>query len=248
MMKSDRIKGTIYWLERNRKRFVRMLLLPILSAAGFYYISDAIMDILTKPLMGEELFFFTPVEGIYTKLKISFYGGLIVSSPGVAFILVSLIGKSLKNTKGLYYWLIPASTCLLAGGTLFGYVFVLPATVQFLLNSANGFMKAMLSGSKYVSFVIFLLLILGLVFELPLIMVMLSKLGIIKAQMLKKSRKYAIIVILILLALLTPTPDVFTLLAVSVPMIGLYELSIWWIYLLEKADRKKRIKNSEVDS
>lgn len=100
-------------------------------------------------------------------------------------------------------------------------------------------MKPVISGSSYISFCVLMLFTVGIIFELPFIMVMLYRLGIVKSGTLREKRKMAIIVVLIILAVLTPTPDAFTLLAISLPVILLYEVSIWWIFIMEKKSFRK---------
>jgi len=104
-------------------------------------------------------------------------------------------------------------------------------------------MKPMLSVGKYFSFVITLTMSLGIVFELPIVMLILSKFGIVNHQRLVKKRKYALLIIVIITAIITPTPDAITLLAVSVPLIMLFELSIWLIFVYEKVFSRKKLED-----
>ncbi|MCX7923876.1 MAG: twin-arginine translocase subunit TatC [Clostridia bacterium] len=241
MIESENIVKAVRWLDKFRARIVVMFLVPILSAVGVYFFSDNILSIISYPLGGETLFFLTPVEGVMAKIKIAFFGGIIVSSPITAYFVVSILASLLEKPtrRKLYFLIIPFATFALLGGIFFGYKFILPTTVKFLISCGDGFMKPMISGSNYVSFITFFLISIGIVFELPLVLVALSRLGLIKAHMLMKKRKVAIMIIFVCLAILTPTPDAFTLVAVCLPMTLLYELSIWWIYVLEKLDRRK---------
>lgn len=241
MIESGNIVKAVHWIGKFRTRIILMFIFPFLFSCGVYFISDVILKIITQPLNNQPLYFMTPIEGIMAKLKVAFFGGIVLSFPIIAYFLISIFGTLLEKKKRLrlYFIVIPFSSIAMAGGIYFGFRFILPTTMDFLLSCGDGFMSPMISGSNYVSFISFFMISVGLVFELPLILVALSRIGIIKAKMLMKKRKMAIIIIVIILAIVTPTPDAFTLLAVSFPVVFLYELSIWWIFILEKFDKKK---------
>lgn len=244
MIESEQIVNTVRLLEKFRKTIVVLLCIIIAAAGSVYFMADFIISVIAKPLNGLQLFFMTPAEGVMTKIEISFFGGLILAFPIVVYILVSLARKRLSKRKRrfLFFLIIPFATMAFYGGMAFAYKLVLPTTVKFLLDSASDVMKPLLSGRSYFSFVIFFLLAVGLIFELPLMLVALSRLGIITFKALQGKRKVAVMATVILMALLTPTPDAFTLLAVSLPMILLYEISTWWIFILEKLDKRKGVQ------
>jgi sec-independent protein translocase protein TatC len=241
MIESENIVKAVRWLGKFRIRLTAVILIPLLCAVGMYFISDYILEIITIPLNGQSLFYMTPVEGIMAKIKISFWCGLVISFPIIIYLIASMFAAHLKKStkRKIYFLVIPFSTIALVGGITFGYMLILPITIEFLLNSASDFMKPMLSGSNYVSFTAFFLLALGLVFELPLFLIGLSRLGIIKYKMLKAKRPVAIMVIFIVMAILSPTPDAFTLLALSLPVVLLFEVSVWWIFMFERLDIRR---------
>ncbi|MCT8976683.1 twin-arginine translocase subunit TatC [Clostridium sp. CX1] len=240
MISSDKIIQAARWLDKYRKKIIFMLLLPVIVSCGTYAFSDYIIEVLVKPLKGMNLFFLTPMDGIMAKVKIAIFTGIILTIPIIAYIVVSLAASKLhKKTKRIIrFVIIPFATFSFLGGVLFGYKFVIPSTIEFLISCGNDFMSATLRGSDYFSFITLLLISIGLVFELPLVLVALSRTGFLTSRMLMKRRKIAIILIIVFVALITPTPDIFTLMIVSLPMIILFETSIWWIFLLEKGDRK----------
>ena len=242
MIESKTIIKAVRWLARLRKQLLVMLCFPALFSIGVYFGSDSILKMLVRPLKSESLFFITPLEGFLVKAKIALVGGCLLAFPWITLSLISICfaGFAKKQRLKLYFLIIPFASLALAGGILFGNRFILPTTINFLLNCGRGFLKPVLSGSEYVSFVMFILLTVGLVFELPLVLVFLSKLGLIQSRALMKKRGIAILIIFIILAILTPTPDVVTLTAVALPVVLLYELSIWWIFILEKINRNPR--------
>jgi sec-independent protein translocase protein TatC len=244
MIESKNIVNILEWLDKFRRRIVIMFVIPFILTIFAYFISDNILKIISVPLMDKKLYFLTPVEAIMTKLKISFFCGLIMSLPILISIIISMVSEFVpkKTLTKLYIFVVPVFSMALVAGITFGYKLVLPTTLKFLINVGDGFMEPMISGSSYVSFITFFLISIGIVFELPLILICLSRVGIIKSSMLRGKRKIVILFSVIIMAILTPTPDAFTLLVVSLPMILLYELSLWIIYFLEWFDIRREKK------
>ncbi len=247
MIESENIVKAVRWLGRFRVRLTAVILVPLLCAVGIYFVSDFVLEVITIPLNGQTLFYMTPVEGVMAKLKISFWCGLVISFPIIVYLIASMFAPHLKKStrRKINFLIIPFSTIALLGGIVFGYKLILPITIDFLISSASDFMQPMLSGSNYVSFTAFFLLTLGLVFELPLFLIGLGRLGIIKYKMLKSKRPVAVMVIFIVMAILSPTPDAFTLLALAMPVVLLYEISLWWIFIFERLDSRRAKKETE---
>lgn len=241
MFNSEQIVGVFHWLDRYRKRIIFMFLIPVVLTIGVYIKADLVIQVIAKPLAGLPLHFITPIDGFMAKMKIALYGGVVLSLPILAYLILSMFsGRMSKRARRLsYFVVIPFAVISFAGGLVFGYFLVLPGTIKFLLDCGNQFMEPVIMGSNYFSFIAFLLITIGCVFELPLILVTLSRVGIVSSKFLRTKRKIAVMVILIVLAILTPTPDVLTLTLVSAPMIFLYEISIWWIFFLEKATAQR---------
>lgn len=238
---SENIVGLVHWLVKFRIRLAAIVLAPLMFAVAIYFFSDQILKLITLPLKGQTLFFMTPVDGVMAKILVALFGGIIIAFPIIAYIVTSFfyLRMNKKTRRGVYFGIIPFAIVSFFGGLLFAYKIILPTTVDFLISCGSEVLKPMISGSDYVSFITFFLLSVGLVFELPLVLVALSRIGLIKSKQLMRKRKMAIVIIFIVLAVLTPSPDAFTLLAASLPVLFLYELSAWWIFILEKIDRKK---------
>ena len=243
MIKSELIVQAAHFLEKFRKIIVWIILILLAAASFVYFKADLLISILTKPLNGIQLHFMTPSEGLIAKLQISFLGGLVIASPMIIFLIILATGPVLtkKVKRLLIFLIIPLAFVLFVGGMTFAYKLVLPSTIKFLIECGNGFMQPILSANEYFTFMATLLFCVGLIFELPLILIALSRMRIINSKMLKNKRKVAILLSFISIALIAPTLDAFTFLLVTLPILALYEISVWSIFLLEKKDiRKKR--------
>ncbi|MDS0527538.1 twin-arginine translocase subunit TatC [Clostridium sp. SHJSY1] len=240
-MKSEQIVQFVNWLEKFRKAIIAIFFIVIISTLIMYSQVDIIIKFLVEPLGSTQLYFLTPTEGFITKMKVAFLSGIIITFPIIAYlILLIVISKiSKKNIIIVGLVLIPFSMVLFAGGIIFGYKLLVPSTIKFLLECGNDFMKATISGSNYMSFIETLILLVGFLFELPLILIGLSRIKIITSKMLKGKRKFAIMSSLIIVACIAPSLDAMTFILVTLPIIILYEISIWCIFLLEKNDKRK---------
>ncbi|MBC2580092.1 twin-arginine translocase subunit TatC [Clostridium sp. DJ247] len=241
MVKSEQIVGIVRFLEKFRKAIIAMVIIVIIAASLVYSQAEYVINILTIPLNGARLYFMTPVEGMIAKMRVAFFGGIVISSPILAYIIIYIASSNLskKIRRILCFVIVPLASLLFIAGILFGYKFLFSSTIGFLLDSGDDFMKANLSGNHYFSFVGTLMLTVGILFELPLVLIALSRIKIINSKVLIAKRKFAIMFSLITVALVSPTVDAFTFILISLPIIALYEISIWCIYLLERADRKK---------
>jgi sec-independent protein translocase protein TatC len=168
-------------------------------------------------------------------MKVAFIAGIILTSPFILYQIWAFVAPGLYQKEKKY--VIPfvlGGSFFFALGVLFGYFVAIPVGFRFLLGYATDFIKPMPSMKEYLSFSIKFLLAFGLVFEFPVVLVLLAKIGIIDAKMLARQRKYAILLIFIFAAVMTP-PDIISQVLMALPLMGLYELSI----LLSKIFGKK---------
>jgi sec-independent protein translocase protein TatC len=177
-----------------------------------------------------------------THIYISIIAGLILASPFIFYELWSFIAPALRsNERNNSRGAVLAVTFLFLTGVLFGYYLISPLSVNFLATyTISSEVKNMINVSSYFSTVASITLASGLVFELPIIAYFLSKIGILTPSFMRKYRKHAIIVILIIAAIITP-PDVFSQIMVSIPLLLLYEISIGISARIEKQRMKKNI-------
>ena len=215
----------LYHVEELRKRVIICLVTVIGLSIVCYFYSDLVMGFLTKPYQGK-LVFIAPQEAFVTTLKVVLFGGIILALPVIFYEAWKFVAPGLKRKekRGVLIY-TPASVLLFLGGGAFCYFIVLPIGLNFLLGFSQSLFQPMISIDRYISFVTTLLLAFGVIFELPLLSVFLTKIGILTPEFLIEKRKTAIVVILIVSALLTP-PDIFTQLLMTGPLILLYEISI----------------------
>jgi sec-independent protein translocase protein TatC len=237
-----------FWrhLEELRKRLVVSL---IAVAAGFgvcFNFSEDLLGVLMMPLntklgvhrsfpyltftpneVQQKLFFTTLIEPFMTHLKIGFVAGLILVVPVILlqvwkFISPGLMPKERKYAGQFVFF----STLFFAAGVLFCFFLLLPFAVPFLIGYKTEHLTPIVRIGEYIDFTLKFLLASGLVFELPLVIILLARMGIVSHAWLAKYRKYALLVSFILGALFTPTPDVFNMTLMSIPIYLLYELGI----------------------
>ena len=225
-------------LEDLRKSLIISVVAIILAAVVAFYYSDYILAIIQQPLKSMELdlIFIGITEGFYIKLKLAFYGGLILAFPVIAWQIYSFVAPALfANERKYVLILFPLMILLFAGGVLFAYFGVLNLVITFLIMVA-GDLEPMLTIDKYVSFVLAFTIPFGLVFELPVVVYFLTRLGIVTSEWLSQKRKYALLIIFILAALLTPGGDPISQCLMGIPVFILYEISI----LVSKLSRPKQ--------
>jgi sec-independent protein translocase protein TatC len=218
-------------LQELRKR---LILSFIAVGAGFvfcYVFAESIFNILAAPLIermptGGSLIFTSVAEAFFTYMKVAFIAGLILTSPFVLYQIWAFVAPGLyRHEKRYVVPFVLAGSFFFALGILFGYFVALPVGFKFLLSYATDFIKPMPSMKEYLSFSIKFLLAFGLIFEFPVVLVLLARIGVVDAKTLARQRKYAILLIFVFAAVLTP-PDVISQVMVALPLMGLYELSI----------------------
>lgn len=228
-------------LDELRKRIIVCIVFTMLFSILAYIKSDTITALLKSPLGRDiNLVFINPIEGFLTKIKVAAFGGIVLASPVLFFQTLRFISPGLhRGEKILLFSSFPFIVSLFFSGIYFCFRFILPTTLKYLMSFGNEHMQPMLSVGKYFSFVIMLTITIGAVFELPMVMLLLSKFGIINYKVLAKKRKYVLFIIVVITAILTPTPDAFTLLAVSIPLVLLFELSLGVMYIYHRFIRRR---------
>jgi sec-independent protein translocase protein TatC len=218
-------------LQELRKR---LILSFIAIGVGFiicYLFSDALFDIIAKPLMkvmpvGGTLIFISVAEAFFTYMKVGFIGGLVLVSPFVLYQVWAFVAPGLyQHEKRYAIPFVLGGSFFFALGILFAYFVALPYGFKFLLGFATDFIKPLPSMKEYLSFSMKFLLAFGLVFEFPVVLVLLARIGVIDSKTLARHRKYAILLIFIFAAVMTP-PDLISQVLMALPLMGLYELSI----------------------
>lgn len=217
------------WTERLvqlRRTLIRSLLLLLAAATAAYSVSEFILADLMKHMPRSSLVFLSPTEAFVTRIKLALAGGLVLAAPLLLGQVYGFVKPLLppERRRGAV-WLIPLSFGLFLAGAAFGYFVLLPVALRFLLAFQGPDLEAMLAVGPYVGFVTMLVLPLGLVFQLPVVAVFLTRIGVLDPHSVSGRRKYAVLIIFVLSALLTP-PDVFSQLLMAGPLWLLFEISL----------------------
>ncbi len=235
-------------LEELRKRLIACAIAVGVGFAVCYAFSERLYRILVSPLIeimpeGEGLIFTRLLDPFFTYLKTGLIAGVMLVAPYLFYQLWLFIAPGLYQHEKKY--VIPFvffSTILFVGGALFGYFVVFPLAFRFFLGFENEYIQAMPSMNDYFSFVIRLLCAFGIAFELPVVIFFLAKIGIVTPQLLRKKRKYALLLMFVVGAIITP-PDVISQVMLAVPLIALYEVGI----ILAMIGTKKKAKEEETE-
>ena len=245
--KEDKMPLTSH-LEELRKRLVRILIAVGVAFLGCFAFKEEIFRIVALPLIsvlppGSHMVYTGLPEAFFTYIKVSLYAGIFVASPVVLYHVWKFISPGLfpKEKKFVAPFVI-TSTLLFVGGVCFGYFLVLPGAYKFFLEFTTDFLKPMLSMREYLTLTLKLLLAFGIIFEIPVFLFFMTKIGLVTPRKLARMRRYAIVVCFIVAAIITPTPDAFTQLMMAIPMIVLYEVGI---LVSRLAGRKKDDTDSE---
>jgi sec-independent protein translocase protein TatC len=177
--------------------------------------------------MPTRLVFIAPTEAFFVNLKVAFYAGLFLSVPLLLFQVWKFVAPGLYERERRYSFpFLIVSTALFLLGGVFAYVVILPVALHFLIAQGGELWKPNITLSNYLAFCMRLILAAGLIFEFPVLMYFLAKVGVVTPEFLIKNRKYAVLVAFILSAILTP-PDVFSQVLLAVPLFLLFEVSIF---------------------
>ncbi|MDF2569055.1 MAG: tatC [Sporomusa sp.] len=212
-------------LEELRTRLIKVLAALGATSVTCYYYVDSIISWMILP--AGKLYYMNPAEAFFTYCKVALVGGFFISIPVIlyqfwAFVIPALTEKELS----IGFWLVPGSVALFYSGVVFSHYFVVPAAVKFFMGFSTEFLQPMFSLGQYVSLVISLLFPFGMIFELPLFIVVMAYFGIVSSRNLIHYRKYAIVIAFVLGGVISPTPDMFGQAMLAIPIILLYELSI----------------------
>ena len=229
-----------------RKRLVRAAIAVGIGFAIAYGFSEKLFAILAYPLKanmapGDRLVYTGLPEMFLVYIKTALVAGLLLAAPYVFYQIYLLVapGYYQKQKKNITLFVL-CSTVLFVGGSLFGYFVVFPHGFKFFLAFSNDSLRALPSVKQYFSLAVKLLFAFGFVFELPVAAFFLSRMGVVTADFLKEKRRYAILLIFIIAAFLTP-PDVISQFMMALPLVVLYEFSI----LIARIAGKKKKETQE---
>lgn len=222
----------IGFINESRKYILGLLLAVFFVSVCFYFLSPVILTFFQNHL-DQPLAFFTVAEPFLAHVKLSLITAIFTLMPLIAYTFWKALAGPFKISQRSLNWFIIFTCILFYSGAFFCYSITLPFGVKFLLEFQSAQLKPVISISKFVSFVAVFILAFGVIFELPIFMVFASKTGMVPRQTFEKNRRYAVLAISIVAALLTPTPDVVNMLLMGVPLYLLYELGIIILRLLK---------------
>ncbi len=239
--------------ELRKRLLVSVVALAVATLASFAF-SQTLAELLAKPIGGLKAMSAIEVtENVTAFMKISLLSGVVLSMPVIFFEILAFVMPGLKPNERKWIWfVIPVATIFFAGGVAFAYLVMLPAALPFLLDFMG--ITTVPRPNDYFSFVLNLLFWVGVCFEMPLLMLVLSRLGVIKPTALIKQWRIALIASAVLAALITPTPDPVNMGLMMIPLVGLYFIGILFAVIGQKKNNdgsesnKKMKKNTKQKS
>jgi len=241
MAGEDRVMSFTAHLRELRRRLIIAVAAVTAGFLASYYYSDRLFRFLARPLLealpqGQDFMVFTGVvEPFFIYLKVALLSGIVLASPVVLYQVWAFVAPGLyRNERRWFFFTVLFSILLFAAGVVFAFEAVFPFGFKYLLSYSAKELKPFLSMGQYFSMATRLLLAFGIVFQLPLAILVLSRLGIVSARQLIAWWRYAIVAILVVSAVLTPTPDIFNQLMMAGPLAILYIVGIVVALVFEK--------------
>lgn len=226
----------LHHLEELRWRLIKSVLSVVIFSIVSYFFAEYLIIFIKKPLGDVQLYNISVTGSFYAYLKVSLIAGILGALPITFYQLWAFISPGLyKKERMMIIPLVLISTILFLIGATFCFIIVLPISFNFLIGFAGELIQNTITIGSYISFVGLLLMAFGFGFQMPLLSYFLAKMGIITSDFLARGRRYSIVVILIVGAIITP-PDVFTQFLLAVPLYILYEISIIVVRLTQKRD------------
>ena len=241
---SDPSAGATFWdhLDELRSRLIKMIVVVVVATIVTFLFKEQLFAVVLAPksadfilyrLLGIPPFSIQLIntgltEQFMVHMRTSMFAGLLVASPYVIYELFRFVSPGLyANERRYAFWIVGSAYVMFIAGLLLNYYLVFPLTVRFLgTYQVSTDVSNMLTVQSYIDTLIGMSFVMGVLFELPILCWLLSRVGIINASMMSQYRRHAIVAILVLAAIVTPTTDVFTLFVVSFPIWLLYEISI----------------------
>jgi sec-independent protein translocase protein TatC len=214
-------------LEELRDRLIKSVIALTVTTLFSFIFAKQFLEILIAPMGETPPVSASPTTNIVVFTKVALISGVALAMPVLVYQLIGFIAPGLTRQEKRYlFFVLPGATLSFVAGLAFAYFIMLPTAIPFLKGFLSDIIEPTWFIDRYVSFITSLLFWVGLSFETPLLIFFLSKLGIVTPAALSRYRKYAVLVIAVLAAVITPTPDPFNMILVMLPLILLYEIGI----------------------
>ncbi len=215
----------IVFLGEIRKSIRALGLSLIVTTLVVFFIAPGLLQMVQEHL-GEKLYFFSVAGPFLAHVKLALFVALYCLMPWIMTVLWKAMGKPFGVTGWTLFFFVLFTCLLFYAGTLFCYFITLPLGIKFLLGFGSEELKPVISIGRFVNFTTIFILAFGTIFELPIFMVFFAKVGVFTRKFFEKNRRYALLLIAIIAALLTPTPDVVNMSLMGGPLYLLYEAGI----------------------
>jgi len=225
-MAEEKRMTLIEHLEELRGRLIKSAIALAVTTLASLIFTGRLLKILVAPA-GIKPIFLRPTEMFVTYMRVALISGTALAMPVIVYQMIRFVLPALKPHERRYlYIIVPGATFSFLLGLAFAYFAMLPFALRYLLSFGGNIAEAKWAIGEYISFVTKLLFWVGVTFETPLLVFFLAKLGVVTPEMLARYRKYAIVAIAVLAAVITPTPDPFNMMVVMVPLLILYEIGV----------------------
>ena len=229
-------------LNELRSRFIKSLIALVVGTGVSAVFTFRVLEFLKGPAGDTPLVYIDPTEFITTYFKVALLGGFILAMPVVLYQMIMFAAPGLTPREKRYVLVsVPGIILSFAAGVVFAWFVLIPPALNFLLNFGGDVAEANIRIGRYINLILALTLWVGLSFQTPLVMTLLSRLGVVKPASFAKRRKMAIVGAFIAAAVFTPTFDPVNQTLLASPIIVLYEIGIW----LSKLANRRRVKAAE---
>jgi sec-independent protein translocase protein TatC len=230
------------YLDKFRSKIVFTTILFVILIFAAFSFSDIMLDYINKPFLatGNKLNIFTLMGGFMIKFKISAAAAFFVLIPLIIYQIWSVFSPAMPGSSKLSSGItIIISILLFYGGVAFTFFFLLPQAIDIMVGFVPLYFKTTIGADSYLSFIIFFSLAMGFFFETPVVIFVLTRMGIISPAMLSRKRKHAIVIIWIIAAIITPQVDPLSQALVAIPLMIIFEISIIISKLVVRRNKKK---------
>lgn len=242
-MSEDIKQPLMVHLRELRKRLIRSVIVVGIAAIVSFVFYDQIFKILLYPAPpGFHMQAIEMTEMLGTIMRVTLFGAIVLSMPFLVYEVIMFIAPALTRREKMYVFIVlPWILLMFIGGVVFAYFVLVPRVTEFLLTFGSDIATTVPRVKDYVNIVTRMLLAVGLVFEIPVITTFLARIGIIKYQWLARRRREGIVVAFIAAAIITPTIDPINQLIVAIPLIILYEMSVWLARFAQRQREKSAV-------